>query len=559
MLEQLSIKNYALIEDLHISFTEGLNVLTGETGAGKSIIIGALGLILGDRATAGIVRKGEQSCTIRAEFDISQNKELCQLLKEQSLTVEDNLLLLCREIGVNGKNRCLACDQVITLAMLQTIGGYLVDLHGQHEHQTILLAKEQLNILDDFGGVLPLRKDLAEHFRRYSELRVELESLINSEKERDHFIDLYQFQWQEITDARLQLDEEEQLEKEINLLNNAEKIFGLVNETYGNLYEDEGAILSRLSKIKSNLSLLKEMDESITSVLELLQQGVVNLEEVNDHLRSYKDKVIFDPVKLDQLIERKELISQLKNKYGQTVREILTYQGKIEKELKELSSSAESKAGLAAKIPQSYQKSLSIAQKLSVQRHKAANRLESEIERQLKDLGLAKLRFRVNFVALLDEQSRPELSSLGIETIEFLISPNVGEDLKPLSQIVSGGEMSRIMLGLKTVLAESDKVPTLIFDEIDAGIGGSMAEIVGKKLSVLSAKHQIICVTHWPQIAGVAAAHFHVSKEIRNNRTYTKIEELQTKARVEELARMLGGESLTAISLKHAQELLKHP
>ncbi|MDD5492781.1 MAG: DNA repair protein RecN [bacterium] len=557
MLEQLSIKNYALIEDLHVNFNEGFNVLTGETGAGKSIIVGALGLILGERASTSIIRKGAESCSIRAAFDVAKNKPLLHLLKQQGISLDDTTLLLCREISSAGKNRCLVNDQVITLGMLESIGNCLVDLHGQHEHQSLLQAKEQLNILDDFGSLMEQRKEIGEIYTSLRQLELELEELTHHEQERDHFLDLYNFQVKEIKDAHLETGEEETLSRDINLLANAEKIAHLVNDAYQWLYDEEGSTLSKLEKIKQNLLSLQTIDQNLKTTSAIVNESIVNLEEVNSTLREYKEKIVFDPEKLDTLIERKEQINRLKSKYGATIKDILAYQDKITKEIEKLSTAEESKAGMVKAIEQARGKAMEKAKKLSVARQKTASKLEEETAQELKDLGLPKIKFKISLVPEVDSQGIPQMTSAGLERAEFLISPNVGEDMQPLAKIASGGEMSRIMLGLKSILAHTDQIPTLIFDEIDTGIGGSMAEIVGKKIKALAGRHQVVCITHWPQIAGFAMNHLHVSKEVSHDRTYTRIQHLAAEERVKELARMLGGETLSDISIKHAKELLK--
>lgn len=558
MLEQLSIKNYALIEDLHVNFDEGFNVLTGETGAGKSIIVGALGLILGERASTNIIRKGAEACSIRATFDVAKNRQLLHLLKQQGISLDDSTLLLCREVSAAGKNRCLVNDQVITLGMLESIGNCLVDLHGQHEHQSLLQAKEQLNILDDFGSLMEQRKEVGEAYTGLRQLELELEELNHHEQERDHFLDLYTFQAKEIKDAHLEPGEEKTLFQDINLLANAEKIAHLVNDAYQWLYDEEGSTLSKLEKIKQNLLSLQTIDQNLKATSAMVNESIVNLEEVNSTLREYKDKIIFDPVKLDGLIERKEQINRLKSKYGATIEDILAYQDKITKEIEKLSTAEESKSGLSKAIEQARSKAMEKAKKLSLARQKTAAKLEQESSQELKDLGLPKIKFKISLVLEQDNQGVPQLTTSGLERAEFLISPNVGEDLQPLAKIASGGEMSRIMLGLKSVLAHTDKIPTLIFDEIDTGIGGSMAEIVGKKIKALAGRHQVVCITHWPQIAGFAINHLHVSKEVVQDRTYTRIKILKTEERVKELARMMGGATLTDISIKHAKELLRN-
>lgn len=556
MLEHLTIKNYALIEDLEIEFKKGLNVFTGETGAGKSIVINALGLVLGDRASTTTIRKGAGSCIIKAVFDIADKKELLPVLTEQGIP-QDEILILSREISLPGKNKCLANGQIITLGMLQCLGQHLIDLHGQHEHQTLLSSAEQMNILDAYGDLGVPRKRVSEAVARYRLLQTEWQAMLSQEKERAHLADLYGFQLKELKDAELKLGEEEDLDKEIMLLTNAEKIFSQAQQAYRRLYENEESVLSNLKKIKSNLLALQGFDRMLEPLSGLLQESVINLEEINNQIRTYQEKVVFDPQRLDQCLERKELIARLKRKYGQSIQEILQYQERIEQELRTVCSWEENRGKLQQNLEETKETALQIARALSAVRKAAALKLEKEVEREFKDVGLQKMKFKVEFTPRLDESGESDIHASGLEEVVFLISPNIGEDLKPLSHIASGGEISRIMLCLKTCLAEADKIPVLVFDEIDTGIGGAMAELVGKKLSLLAKKHQIICVTHWPQIAGFAEHHFQVAKSARGGRTYTEATALSDNERVEELARMLGGHSLTEISISHARQLIK--
>lgn len=556
MLEHLTIKNYALIEDLEIDFKEALNVFTGETGAGKSIVINALGLVLGDRASTSSIRKGACSCTVKAVFDVAGKRELLPVLREQGIPQEE-VLILSREIALSGKNKCLANGQIITLGMLQCLGQHLVDLHGQHEHQALLLPAEQMNILDEYGDLWSLRKCVGEEVARYQSLCAEWQAMLLQEKERAHLEDLYGFQLKELQEAEIRTGEEEIIDKEINLLTNAEKIFSHAHEARQRLYESEESVLSNLQKIKSDLLALQSFDRAFEPLSGLLQESVINLEEVNSQIRAYQEKIVFDPQRLDQCLERKELIARLKRKYGQNIQEILQYQEKITGELKAVCSWEENRGKLQRNLAETKEEVLQIARSLSTARKATALKLEKEVERELKDLGLQKMKFKVEFIPHLDENGNADIRTSGLEQVVFLISANIGEDLKPLSHIASGGEISRIMLCLKTCLAEADKIPVLVFDEIDTGIGGAMAELVGKKLALLAKKHQIICVTHWPQIAGFAGFHLQVAKSARGGRTYTEVAVLSENERVDELARMLGGHSLTEISISHARQLIK--
>lgn len=558
MLEQLSIKNYALIEDLKIECKQGLNVFTGETGAGKSIVIDALGLVLGDRATMASIRKGNDSCTIKAVFNIKGKNELSAILEEQSIEEEEGMLILSREVSISGKNKCLANGHSITLGMLQSIGQRLVDLHGQHEHQALLASSEQMNILDECGKLWVLRKRVSEAVEGYLLLQAEWQEMLTKEQSRMHFQELYTFQLQELKDAALRPGEEEELDKEIALLSNAEKIYGCVNEAYQRLYENEESILSNVQKVKDSLTCVQNYDHALDPLTKLIEESAITLEEINNQIRDYKEKIVFDPERLDQCLQRKELLSRLKRKYGSTVKEIMQHQEKIERDLKEIGSLEGNRQALKEKIEKAREKVFAQGQTLTQARKKTAVKLQKEVEAELKEVGLAKMMFTVNFVKRVDAAGKEEIHSTGAEEVVFMIRPNVGEDAKPLSHIASGGEMSRIMLCLKTVLAEADKIPVLVFDEIDTGIGGDTALLVGKKISSLAKTRQILCVTHWPQIAGCAGHHFNVTKSEKSGRTSTRVTWLAHKERVQELARMLGDSSGSEISLKHARQLIRN-
>ncbi len=557
MLEQLVIKNYALIEDLRISFSEGLNILTGETGAGKSIIIDALNLVLGERGSTSSIRKGSDTCTTSAQFDVSHNETLSLILQEQGIEVEEGSLLLTRQISSNGKNKCFANGQLITMKILNNIGSYLIDLHGQHSHQAILNSVQQMYILDDFGALNTLRNDVSSAHDTFTKLSSEYQSLLREEKERSYKIDLYNFQIQEISEAGLQLDEDDNIEKDITRLENAEKIHSLAEASYDNLYREEGSVLEKLGKIEHNIQMLSEIDTDVSKVLQTFQTSLYNLEEIHTYLRDYIEKIEFDSQKLDALIQRRELIAKLKQKYGITIQDILNYQKDAQKKYDELINIEENKNALLDSIEQSKEKLRNAADVLSKKRKKVSTELEKRIQSEIRHLGLPSITFRIKLIQELDMDGNEKISSHGNESVEFLISPNIGEDINPLARIASGGEMSRIMLGIKTVLAENDKIPTLVFDEVDTGIGGDMAQIVGSRLLDVSRSHQVISITHWPQIAGFGQTHYKVEKMVKNNRTNTFITLLKDKDRVSEISRMLGGSETAALSLKHATQIIK--
>lgn len=556
MLQLLSIKSYALIEELNLEFDEELNILTGETGAGKSIILGALGLLLGERASTNVIRQGAKRCEINGIFLTKDNQLVINFLKEQGLETnnesrKENLrdeLILRREIAAEG-GRCFINSTPVPLSTLQVLGDLLVDIHGQHEHQALLRSVIQRNLLDNYGNLENLRKKISDLYKKYTTLKEEQEKLLLSERERNQKIDLYSFQVQEIENAHLHPEEESELENEYLRLANAEKLSNWTNQILQLLTEEEGAALNRLQKIEKILSNLVNFDSSLEPNLKNLTEQIYVLDDFARQIQGYQRKIEYNPKKLEEIVERREIILKLKKKYGSTIKDILEYQKKIKEDLSKLTHSEEKKEEIEKDIREVYVLLEAVVSELSEKRKKVAEKLSKETEKQLSELGMGKAKFIVSIKPKL------EIDSTGKDEIEFLISPNPGEGLRPLAKIASGGEMSRIMLALKTILAQSDETPVLIFDEIDAGIGGPMGQIVGKKLAQLSKSHQILCVTHLPQISAYAKEHFHVDKETHQGRTYTEVKRLNSEEKLEEIARMLGGEKSTA--RKHAQELLK--
>jgi len=550
MLRELSIKNFALIEELHISFDEGLNILTGETGAGKSIIIGAIGLILGGRASPEVIRKGSDLCEVRGLFEIKENIRLKEMLREKGLLTPEEEFILKRELNRQGRSRCFLNGQIITFGMLEEIGNYLVDVHGQHEHQALLKSGVARDLLDEFGGLMGLRRKTEESYRKFREKSRELEELRTSEKEREQQIDLYQFQIREINQANLSAEEEEVLEKEYKVLSNAEKLDELSQELYHHLYEEAGSITEKMALVERGLERIVAIDQTLKEELKELGEVKYRIDEMAIAIRDYRKKVEFNPHRLEEILERKELINKLKRKYGNTIKDILNYRKETQVKLDKLLTSARSMDEITGEVKRLEEKLVEEAGNLSRERKIAEAKLEKKTEQELRELGMGKARFDV-------EIKQGEIKSTGMDEIRFLVAPNVGEDLKPINQIASGGEISRIMLALKTILARADRISTLIFDEIDTAIGGRIAQVVGKKLRLLSPNHQVICVTHLPQIAVFATNHYYVNKKVSAGRTKTIVDLLDKKGRESEIARMLGGERVTEITLKHAREMIR--
>jgi DNA repair protein RecN (Recombination protein N) len=551
MLRELSIKNFALIEELHVSFDKGLNILTGETGAGKSIIIGAIGLILGGRASSEVIRKGSDLCEVLGLFEIKENIRLKEMLAEMSLLrKEEEEFLLKRELNRQGKSRCFLNGQIITLGMLEEIGNYLVDVHGQHEHQALLKPGVARDLLDEFGALMKFKKRTEQTYRKFREKSRELEELRTSEKEREQQIDLYQFQIKEIEQANLSVEEEEVLDKEYKVLSNAEKLDQLSQELYHHLYEGAGSITEKMALVERDLERIVAIDQTLKDELEELGEAKYQIEEIAVAIRDYRKKVEFNPKRLEEILERKELINKLKRKYGSTIKDILNYRKETQVKLDKLVNSVRSMEELTGEVKRLEEELVREASELSRERKIAGAKLKKKTEQELRELGMGKARFDV-------EIKQGEIKSTGMDEITFLVAPNVGEDLKSINKIASGGEISRIMLALKTILARADQIPTLIFDEIDTAIGGRIAQVVGRKLRTLSPNHQVICITHLPQIAVFASNHYYVDKKISEGRTKTIVDLLDKKGRESEIARMLGGERLTEITLKHAREMIR--
>ena len=571
MLQELDIRNYALINRLGIDFCPGLNILTGETGAGKSIIIGAVGLVLGERTSTDVIRTGADSALVRCAFEIPDDSRTNRIVHEAALESEedDGVLLLSRELSATGRSRYRVNDRSATLSILREVGDHLIDIHGQHEHQTLFRQEKHLDILDNFGGLRAQRQEVAEAHTRLQKLRAEYDQLVKDRNARLHQKDLLEFQLEELESAELEEGEEEKLTRERQILNNAELIFEMANGIYNRLYDSEEPtfppVLDILKSIKTDLATLYEIDAQLEEIQSRFETSMYELEDIAEYMRDYRDRAEFDPRRLSEVESRLDLIYKLKRKYEtNSVAEILSYRDDVARQLAELSLSSSRIDDVQHEIQKAISEARKLALRLSQERKFHAKRLKSLVEQELHSLGMEKTVFEVQVLqneaedgVIENDGKRFRSAPEGIDSIEFLLSPNVGEELRPLTKIASGGEISRIMLSVKTVLAQTDEVFTMIFDEIDVGIGGRIAEVVGRKLKELAKARQVICITHLPQIASLADCHCRVEKKVIDDRTVVEVHKLNDEERVEEIARMLAGEKITDVTVAHAREMVE--
>jgi len=570
MLFQLNLKNIALIKELNIEFDEGLNVVTGETGAGKSIIIEAIDLILGGHTSIDLIRSGEDSLVVEGLFLLSPVEKMAinNLNPDLEIVDKEGALLIRREVNRKGRNKCWINQRLVNLSLLQDIGNFLVDLHGQHNHQSLLDISKHIDLIDDLGGdkITRYRKELFNTYRLWREKKKRLTQIIEDREENLKRIDFLKFQLEEIDKASLTKDEDKILEEEEMVLRNAEKIVETMEKANFILYEggvEHPSIRDSLNEVSKNMGEIASLDRRIEKMKETLKEIVYQLEDLVNEIEKYKDKIELDTQRLKEVEERLNLINNLKSKYGSTIGEILKCRQKIYQELKAIDYSEDEIESLRVEINSLENKISDISHNLSLERRKIVKNLEEMVVRELEDLNMKKCQFKVSINHYQDDEGikinnkRYKVGPKGIDDIEFMISPNVGESLRPLARIVSGGEVSRVMLALKSILSEVDEVPTLIFDEIDSGVGARLGEVIAQKLRNISKKRQIICVTHLPQIACRARKHFYIEKYVVENKTEIRVEEIKGEDRVKEIARMLDGNQMSEITIQHAQKMLE--
>ena len=561
MLRALHIQNFALIEDIEVEFGEGFNVITGETGAGKSILIGALSLILGERSRSEGVRKGAKKSLVEGLFHLAGNDRAIRAIADLGVEIEDELILR-REIEAGGRGRCFANDRAITVRTLKSIGDLLVDLHGQHDHQALLRVETHLEFLDRFGGLEPLVEQTGAAYRKLLEWNERLEALQNHKEAAEQRRELYAFQLREIAEADPQPGEVVQLEHERTLLEHSEQLIQAALSLSQLLYDGDDSIADRLGAGEHLLEEAVRDDTQLTERMETYRGVVYEIEDLAAFFRNYADGMERDPDRLDQVRERLALLKRIEKKYGGTLEAVLERKTFLENELQSVENLEVQIEATRQRIAEATTAFSERCDRLSKKRHKIADPLSRKIEEALKDLGMAGASFEVRLTAETDPEGLAQINGerfrageKGIEAGEFYIATNVGEARMPLARIASGGEISRIMLALKSILAEGDAISTCVFDEIDIGISGRIAEAVGRKLHLLSQSRQTISITHLPQIASLADVHFRVKKEVGGARTRTEVVSLNEDERVEEVARLLGGESISDLTRKHAREM----
>ena len=566
MIKSLLIQDYALIEKINVDFKSGLNIITGETGAGKTILIDAMSLLLGERASSDVIRKGADKSVVEGIFEVDKNKRVKTFLNENELE-ELPELIIRREISAKGSNRCFVNDSPVSLNIIKELGDLLVDLHGQHEHQSLLRKETHINFLDGFGNNEELLRTYKWLYASLNKLLAELREIKEKDSIHREKRDVLEFQMKEIDAVSPQLGEEEKLASELKILENSEKLLALTNKIYEGLYESENSVQDSLSKIKNDLSELANIDPSFDESSKECETALTLISDISDNIRKYKAKIEIEPQQVESTRERLGAINLLKKKYGGSIESLLELRKKIGEEFQAAENYSLSIADLEKKIKAVRENTGTAAEKLSKERTKISKNVKKEIELILAELGIPNAKFEVRISQKeLNQNNEDGLSfnnknfaydSNGCDEVEFYISTNVGEDVKQLVKVASGGEVSRIMLALKSVLAKSDKLPLLIFDEIDSGISGNIAQKVGQALKSLASFHQIIAITHLPQIAAFSDHHYAVEKKTIDDRVISLIRKLDERGKVIEVAKLLSGEKVTDASIKSAKELIE--
>jgi DNA repair protein RecN (Recombination protein N) len=568
MLRTLFIKNFALIDQLDLEFGPGLNIITGETGAGKSIIIDALSLVLGERASTDMIRSGADKSVVEAVFNIAGNKRVKDLLKDMSIDSEDEIIVR-REVNNRGQSRGFVNDTPVPIIQLKSLGDMLIDLHGQHEHQSLLRSETHIDLIDDFGGLDGLIKSFREKYSELSSLIDSLSELISRRDSLNEKKELYSFQIKEIDLIDPQPGELEKLESELKILQNAERLYEATTRLYQMLYETDSSVHDQLVIARNQLEDLSEIDPSFAELKDETETARAIVDEITHSLQNYSSRIEFDPQRLEEIRDRIGALTMLQKKYGGSIEAVISYRQKIGREFELAENFDDEISRLKSNVDAKRRDLSEIAERLSMKRREVAEHVSASITDILADIGIEKAKFEINIQNVVYKNANPEMKPLvklgndfyetdvkGFDKVEFYVSTNVGEQPKPLARIVSGGEVSRIMLALKTILAKSDRLPVLVFDEIDTGISGRIAAKVGKSLKNLSSFHQIIAITHLPQIAGKADKHFLVEKGIKGKRAVTRVRCLSEDERIQEVARLLSGDDITRAGIEGAKELI---
>ncbi|KIL44348.1 DNA repair protein RecN [Jeotgalibacillus soli] len=562
MLQELSIRNFAIIDELSLSLEEGLTVLTGETGAGKSIIIDAVQLLVGGRGSAEFVRHGEKKAEIEGLFILEDDYHPCiQKCQEFGIELEEGMILLKRDISQSGKSACRINGKLVTIAILREVGAALIDVHGQHESQELMDETKHLSLLDQFGyeDIQPTKISYQELFQQYEQVRKQIRSLSENEQQMAHRLDLIQFQLNEIQQAGLELHEDENLMEEKSRLVNFERLFESLQTAY-NALQGEQAGLDWLGLSMSNLEHAAEIDASLKEVSESAANSFYLLEEAARSIRNHLDTLEYDPERLQAIEERLNEINQLKRKYGATIEEVVEYGASIEEEIETITNRESSILTLQKKEASIKKDLLLEAQALSETRQQWAQLLTKQIHQQLEALYMDKAIFEVRFhqkPSSVHTEEERVFKKDGADTVEFFISTNPGEPLKPFTKVASGGEISRIMLALKAIFSEHQGITSIIFDEVDTGVSGRVAQAIAEKIHTVSVHSQVLCISHLPQVAAMSDQHLFISKEVVHERTKTYVTSLEERERIHEISRMISGVEITELTLEHARELLE--
>lgn len=552
MLQELSIKDFAIIDEIQISFQPKMTVLTGETGAGKSIIIDALGLLAGGRGSTEFIRKGEKKAVIQGLFTLPREANTYNILEEYGIDSEDGQIILQRDLYRGGRNICRINGMMVNLATLRKVGETLIDIHGQNEHQELMKPENHIDLLDEYDKkTSELRNQYQVVYQNYRKLKLSMEKKEADEKAWAQRLDMLNFQVKEIGEAGLKINEEDELVEEKNKLDNFQAIHDALELSYQILSGEKIDVVGNLGNAMNELSDVSDLSENLQEINTKISDTFYSLEDVARDISDELDSMEWNGERLNEIEERLELIHQLKRKYGDTIEDILHYHSRIVKELREMENAEQNSEKQERQLSEALEKVKELAIKLSKQRKKSAKKLEKMIHEQLSALYMDKAVFEVKFL------NNSKLYSKGIDKVEFYIQTNPGEEMGPLAKIASGGELSRIMLALKTIFSQKMGVTSIIFDEVDTGVSGRVAQAIAEKISQISNNSQVLCITHLPQVAAIADNHYYISKSVNDGRTETSLEELDEKQKIREIARMLSGSEITELTLKHAEELIK--
>ena len=552
MLQELSIKDFAIIDEIQISFQPKMTVLTGETGAGKSIIIDALGLLAGGRGSTEFIRKGEKKAVIQGLFTLPREANTYNILEEYGIDSEDGQIILQRDLYRGGRNICRINGMMVNLATLRKVGETLIDIHGQNEHQELMKPENHIDLLDEYDKkTSELRNQYQVVYQNYRKLKLSMEKKEADEKAWAQRLDMLNFQVKEIEEAGLKINEEDELVEEKNKLDNFQAIHDALELSYQILSGEKIDVVGNLGNAMNELSDVSDLSENLQEINTKISDAFYSLEDAARDISDELDSMEWNGERLNEIEERLELIHQLKRKYGDTIEDILHYHIRIVKELREMENAEQNSEKQERQLSEALEKVKELAIKLSKQREKSAKKLEKMIHEQLSALYMDKAVFEVKFL------NNSKLYSKGIDKVEFYIQTNPGEEMGPLAKIASGGELSRIMLALKTIFSQKMGVTSIIFDEVDTGVSGRVAQAIAEKISQISNNSQVLCITHLPQVAAIADNHYYISKSVNDGRTETSLEELDEKQKIREIARMLSGSEITELTLKHAEELIK--